>query len=406
MPVGSFAHMARFGRKSKPGRWSRSLRTAAAATAAAGMVWVGQPAWAGAVTPASPTSTTVPPAAKAELLVDVATGRVLLAKNARVPLPPASLTKLLTAMIASDWLLPGAMVPVSARAATASPDRVGMKTGQRWPLAVALRTLLVFSANDAAYALAERVGGSLTGFAQIMRQAAIELGMSGPMVLRDPAGLDGKEGFQGGNLLSAWDVAIAARDLMANPTLASIVTLKHYRFTGPDRIVYDLFNKNLYFLNTYHGVTGIKTGFTGRAGFCVAEEAVRGHRTMLAVVMNGANSYETAADLLDRGFAVPVSAERKDPALPPVREPRPAGSLPPVRAAAPPATAPRLVPPRAPVTQARATPKPEAAGAVAGEPPGSSSVPGMVGVAAALAFAALAGVAVGYRYRRRHRPGG
>ena len=96
---------------------------------------------------------------------------------------------------------------------------------------------------------------------------------------------------------------------------------------------------------------------------------MRGGRTMLAVVMNGANSYETAADLLDQGFAMPVSAERKDPVLPPIREPRPAGSLPPVRAAAPPATAPRLVPPRAPVTQARATPKPEAAGAVAGEPP-------------------------------------
>ncbi len=95
---------------------------------------------------------------------------------------------------------------------------------------------------------------SLAGFAVIMRQAATELGMSGPLVLNDPAGLDGKEGFQGGNLLSAWDVAIAARDLMANPTLASIVTLKHYRFTGPDRIVYDLSNKNLYFLNTYHGV--------------------------------------------------------------------------------------------------------------------------------------------------------
>ncbi len=82
---------------------------------------MGQPARAGALTPASPTSTTVAPAARAELLVDVATGRVLYAKNARVPLPPASLTKLLTAMIVDDWLLPGAVVPVSARAATASP---------------------------------------------------------------------------------------------------------------------------------------------------------------------------------------------------------------------------------------------------------------------------------------------
>ncbi len=326
---------------------------------------------------------------------------MLFGENAHLPLPPASLTKLLTAMIASDWLPPGAVVPISANAATASPDRVGMKTGQRWPLAVALRTLLVFSANDAAYALAERVGGSLGGFAVIMRQAATELGMSGRVVLRDPAGLDGKEGFQGGNLLSAWDVAIAARDLMANPTLASIVILKHYRFTGPDRIVYDLSNRNLYFLDTYHGVTGIKTGFTGPAGFCVAEEAVRGHRAMLAVVMNGANSYETAADLLNRGFTIPISAEGKDPALPPVREPRPATSLRPVPAPVPAATAPRLVPPQVPVTQAQATPNRDAAGAVTAQPSGSSPVPGLVGVAAALVFAGLAGGAIGYRYRSR-----
>jgi D-alanyl-D-alanine carboxypeptidase len=358
------------------------------------MVWTGGAASARGLAPASTTTTTAPSAAKAEVLVDVATGRVLIGQNDHVPLPPASLTKILTAMIAADWLRPGTVVPVSAQAAAVYPNRVGMKAGQRWPLAIALRTLLVFSANDSAYALAQRVGGSLAGFAAIMRQAGAQLGLSGPMVLRDPAGLDGKEGFEGGNLLSAWDVAIVARDLMANPTLASIVGIKRYRFTGPDRIVYDLDNKNNYFLDSYPGAIGVKTGFTDSAGFSVAEEAVRGHRAMLAVVMNGENSYQTATDLLNRGFTIPVAAERKDPVLPPVREPeRPARPAPPTRQF------------RLPVGETRVTADLAGTGTVAAPAARSSSLPAMVGVGAALVFAALAGTTVGYRHRRRHQTG-
>ncbi len=218
-----------------------------------------EPAPAGALAPAPTTSTTVPPAAKAEVLVDVATGRVLFGANEHLPLPPASLTKILTAMIADDWLPPSSVIPVSPQAATVYPDRVGMKAGQRWPLSITLHALLVFSANDAAYALAQRVGGSLADFAAIMDQAAAELGMSGPLVLRDPAGLDGTEGFEGGNLLSARDVAIAARDLMANPALASIVALKQYSFTF-DHVVYELANKNHYFLVSYPAPSGSRPG--------------------------------------------------------------------------------------------------------------------------------------------------
>ncbi len=394
MRAGSGAPPAGAGRRKRIGR-GRSIRMAAAATAAAAAAWVvlaGGAAPARGLAPASTTTTTAPPAAKAEVLVDVATGRVLAGQNEHLPLPPASLTKILTAMIVADWLPPGTVIPVSAQAASVYPDRVGMKAGQRWPLAIALRTLLVFSANDAAYALAQRVGGSLAGFAVIMRQAGAELGLSGPVVLRDPAGLDGQEGYEGGNLLSAWDVAIAARDLMANRTLASIVGLKQYRFTGPDRIVYDLDNKNKYFLDSYPGAVGIKTGFTDPAGFSVAEEAVRGRRVMLAVVMNGANSYQTAADLLNRGFTIPASAERTDPVLPAVREPK---------RPAPPAPPP--VRPRLPVGEARVTADLAGAGTVATPPARSSSLPAMVGVGAALAFAAVAGTTVGYRQRRRRR---
>ena len=265
-----------------------------------------------------------PPAAKAELLVDVDTGRVLVAQNAHTPLPPGSLTKVLTAMIAADWLKANAVLPVTPVAANAAPDRLGMKAGQSWPLGIALHALLISSSNDAAYAIAERVSGTLGRFELTMRSAAAQLGLRDNPVLHDPAGLDGTEGLGGGNLISAWDLAVAARDMMANPKLAAIAGLKSYEFTGPDHIVYIILSHNRAFLNSYPGAIGVKTGFTDRAGVCVIEEAQRAGRHMMAVVLNGASPDLTAAMLLDRGFATAVRSERKtDAQLPPVSEPEP-----------------------------------------------------------------------------------
>jgi D-alanyl-D-alanine carboxypeptidase (penicillin-binding protein 5/6) len=257
------------------------------------------------------------------LLVDMGTGRELVGSNEHVLLRPASLTKLLTAMIATDWLAPATLVRVSTRAAAVAPDKVGMKPGQRWRLTIAMHALLISSSNDAAYALAEQAAGSVPRFAALMTAAADQLGMTYHPVLRDPAGLDGTEGAGGGNLMSAWDVAIAARALMANPNLASIVRLSTYRFTGPDGIVYELASHNLAFLRSYPGAVGVKTGYTVPAGVCVAEAAVRGGRTMLAIVMNGVSPDQTASMLLDKGFATPVKAELGRPLLPAVREPYP-----------------------------------------------------------------------------------
>jgi D-alanyl-D-alanine carboxypeptidase len=331
------------------------------------------------------------------LLVDVTTGRELFGQNEHVLLPPASLTKILTAMVAIDWLPPRAVVPVSARAAGVYPDKVGMKPGQRWPLTIALHALLISSANDAAYALAERVGVSVERFAVIMGNAATEMGMTDHPVFRDPAGLDGTEGAGGGNLMSAWDVAIAARALMANPALASIVALKSFRFTGPDRIVYALANHNRAFLNSYPGAVGVKTGYTVRAGVCVAEVAVRNGRTMLAVVMNGVNPDQTAAMLLDKGFTTPLVAESRDAMLPPVHEPKP------VRPALPRPAVP--VPRVAPVVQPVAVPTTVAIRHHPGVIPGPAVGALMLaGVAAVVLVAGLALRRLVARSRRAARP--
>ena len=115
---------------------------------------------------------------------------------------------------------------------------------------------------------------------------------------------------------------MAARDLMANRTLASIVATPALQFTAPGGTVFDLKNQNLYFLQWYPGAIGVKTGLTDAAGFCVIEEAVRGGRHMMAVVLDGSSSYQTAGDLLDEGFAMPVAEEpRTNPVLPRVTEP-------------------------------------------------------------------------------------
>jgi serine-type D-Ala-D-Ala carboxypeptidase (penicillin-binding protein 5/6) len=252
------------------------------------------------------------------------TGKIVFADHPHALLPPGSLTKLVTALVAVDWLPPQALIPVTPLAANVTPVRVGMEPGQMWPLSDTLQALLVFSANDAAYALAQRISGSLAQFAVTMQEAATQLGMTDHPVLRDPAGLDGSEGFEGGNRMTPLDIAIAARALMANPQLAAIVGMRKLDFTGPGNVVYGLANQNLYFLDTYPGAIGIKTGLTDAAGFCVAEEAERGGRHMLAVVMNGSSSYQTAADLLNLGFATPVTAEPPDAVeLPPIVEPEP-----------------------------------------------------------------------------------
>jgi D-alanyl-D-alanine carboxypeptidase (penicillin-binding protein 5/6) len=318
------------------------------------------------------------------------TGRVIFGQNAHQPFPPGSLTKIVTALVAVNWLRAGALVPVTPLAANVMPDKVGMKAGQNWPLNETLQALLVFSANDAAYAIAQRVSGSMSGFAATMQAAAAQLGMQDHPVLRDPAGLDGKQGFEGGNRLSAWDIAIAARALMADPQLAAIVRMRKLDFTGPGNVVYGLYNQNLYFLDTYPGAIGIKTGLTDAAGFCVAEEAVRGGRTMLAIVLNGASSYQTAADLLNRGFATPVQAERAGaPVLPPIVEPQPAPAVPPRRYVDPLLSA-------GSVTAAAPESQP------GGRP---SRVPGAVMVVGAAALPIAAGaLIVGLTMRRRRRP--
>jgi D-alanyl-D-alanine carboxypeptidase (penicillin-binding protein 5/6) len=277
-----------------------------------------RPAPAGAQTvppPAPPPGQPYP--AKAWILVDADTGKVLEASNEHEALPPASTQKIMTALVAAEKLTRDATFTVGTVAAAQAAMRIGMGAGQQWGLEHALHSLMMVSANDAAYALAEAASGSLEAFAADMNAAAARYGMVDSRFL-DPAGFDGTEGFNGGSRVSAYDLAIAARNYLAVPELTAIVALREYRFNGPDGLPHVLYNHNK-LLARYPGATGLKTGYTSLAGSTFVGTATRDGRRMIAVVLNTTNMYGISAALLDKGFATPADAPGSGAILPPVR---------------------------------------------------------------------------------------
>jgi D-alanyl-D-alanine carboxypeptidase len=181
-------------------------------------------------------------------------------------------------------------------------------------------TLLTVSANDAAVALAERVGGgSLDGYVEIAQATAERLGMEDGPLLYDPAGLDDEFSHRGGTLISARDLAIASRAAMRQPLIMQASSMPEYRYKGGDGIHHVVRQKNL-LLALYPGATGMKTGFTEKAGRSLVATATRDGRTMLAVVIDAVDIYASAGWLMDRGFATPVAAQRDLDHLPPVVE--------------------------------------------------------------------------------------
>jgi D-alanyl-D-alanine carboxypeptidase (penicillin-binding protein 5/6) len=239
--------------------------------------------------------------AKAFILVDADSGAVLAAQDHHTAFPPASTTKLMTALVAVEKLPEEAVFVVGDIAAAQPAMRIGMRAGQGWALSPALHSLLMVSANDAAYALAEAASGSLAGFAADMNAAAARYGMK-DSVFNDPAGFDDSASFNGGSRVSAYDLAVAARNFLAVPELVAIAALPEYGFHGPSGRQHRLLNHNK-LLRRYPGAIGLKTGYTRQAGHTFVGAARRDGRTMIAVVLNTDDTYGSAAALLDFGFA-------------------------------------------------------------------------------------------------------
>ena len=255
--------------------------------------------------------------AKAWILADADTGKVLDAFDEHEALPPASTTKLMTALVATEKLPADATFTIGANAAAQPAMRIGMVAGERWTFDAALHSLMLVSANDAAYALAEAASGNLSTFADDANGAAARFGMVDSH-FADPAGFDDAAAFGGGSRVSAYDLAIAARNVLSVPALAAMAGTTKYTFDGPDGHAHVLYNHDK-LLARYAGATGLKTGYTALAGHTFVGTATRDGRTMIAVVLNSDDTYGVASKLMDKGFATPADAPGLGPVLPPVR---------------------------------------------------------------------------------------
>lgn len=240
------------------------------------------------------------PAAAASYVVAV-DGRVVWERDADVPRQPASLAKLLTALVvleaAGGWD-PDAPVPVSARAAAAEGSRLGLAAGERIAAGDALTALLVRSANDAAVALAEHAAGDVETFVVRMNARARALGLDATFA--DPAGLD-----RPGQAVSARDLLRLAQAAMESPEIARRVALPRARVATAGGRAFDVVSSNA-LLGRVPGTFGVKSGYTSGAGKCLIAAAEREGREVWIVLLDAPDRWWTAAALIEEAFEAPA----------------------------------------------------------------------------------------------------
>ena len=206
---------------------------------------------------------------------------------------------MLTALVAVRRLPPTATIPISTRAAAVPPTEAGARPGQVWSLVDALHGLLLPSGNDIAYAIAERVAGSVEAFGTPMQAVSTELGLSTASTWRDPAGFDNAAdgAVGGGNWSTARDLARLGRAVLDDPLLARIVTTRTYTYSGPYGAPHTVSSSNQ-LLTTDPSAFGVKTGTTNAAGQCLVAATSRGGRQVVSVVLGASNRYAATTALL------------------------------------------------------------------------------------------------------------
>jgi len=242
------------------------------------------------------------PKAAAAYLVTV-NGAVLWQRAPERPLPPASLTKIMTALVLLDDWQPEAVVRVSPRAAAAIGSRIGLRAGDELRLADAFDALLVASANDACLALAEHAAGSVERFVARMnaRARALELAAT---TFKNPCGLD-----EPGHLSTARDLQRLANRAMQAPEIARAVALPTVEVRTLAGRALRKPSGNL-LLGRVPGAIGVKTGYTRRAGKCLAALVRRGRDEVSLVMLDAPDRWWTASILIDDAFAALDAARR------------------------------------------------------------------------------------------------
>jgi len=237
---------------------------------------------------------------RAAIVVDLTAGQILYQQAQTTRYPDASLTKMVTAMVAVDLAPLDTVISVPDAATQVEPNHMGISTGERLTLRELLEGMLLDSGNDAAEAIAMGIVDRST-FIGFMNQKAAQLHLR-QTSFTNPSGLDDTDHYS-----SAYDLAVVGATLLADyPDLRTIVGSKEVSiYATPQHKAFDPINIDR-LLWTYPGAIGIKPGYTGAAGYCLAAAATRNGRTILVVVLGSTQHFTDAATLLDFGFRHPV----------------------------------------------------------------------------------------------------
>ena len=245
-------------------------------------------------------------AGKSAVLMDVATGTVLHESNANEPLAPASVTKIMTMLLIMEAVDSGSIsmtdqVTASETAAAKGGSQIYLKAGETMSVSDMLKSIAVSSANDCACAMAEHIAGSEEAFVARMNQRAQELGMKNTHFVNCTGLDDSPEAAS--HKTTAYDIALMSRELLKNHP-----KIKEFTTIWMDTVrngTFGLSNTNK-LIRFYQGATGLKTGFTSSAGYCLSATAQRDGMELIAVVMGADTSQNRNAackQLLDYGFA-------------------------------------------------------------------------------------------------------
>ncbi|MBI3920640.1 MAG: D-alanyl-D-alanine carboxypeptidase [Armatimonadetes bacterium] len=246
-----------------------------------------------------PVSAPPPLTAESAILMDVSTGAILWERNSHLPRPPASLTKIMTALLILEDKRLGEWVTVSPRVRSAGEASAGLEAGDQISQRDLLYAILLKSANDACVTSAEHVATTVSQFADRMNRRAAELGAMNTHFV-NPHGLNDPQ-----HLTSAYDLAVIARHALTLPTFREAVETKvatiYWRgVKGPKTL--RLINKNR-LLSRWGLADGVKTGYTRQAGRCLVASATEKDWQLLAVVLKAANTWDESQRLLKYGFS-------------------------------------------------------------------------------------------------------
>ena len=222
--------------------------------------------------------------------------RVLWASHADKRLPPASLTKVMTALLVLEDYKPAHIVTISKAAAQATGSRIRLKAGDKLPVEALLAATLIASANDACAALAEANAGSNEAFVAKMNERALALGLTNTH-FSNPCGFDGP-----GHYSSANDLARIARAALAHPEFADLVARPEADISTTDgKRRFQFRNKNA-LIGTYAPAIGVKTGYTAKAGTCLIALAQKNDARVLLVMLNAKRRWWDAIGIIENAF--------------------------------------------------------------------------------------------------------